>query len=251
MIIDAPAQGDIPALKRLWKQAFRDPDAFIDGFFATGFSHRRCRCVYEEGAPVAALYWFDCAWQGKKLAYLYAIATHRELQGRGLCKALMAHTHNALADLGYAGAVLVPAEKSLFSLYKKLGYQAFCPMEKQTVFAGQSSEQVETVSPEVYLARRQAAAPENAVLLQDQAFPFLGSYNRFYASGDSLFCAAPEGDSLYFQEYLGDSARLPGILRALGAKKATVPLPGGDPFAMYRGFSENAAMPDYFNIPLD
>lgn len=251
MIIDTPVLGDIPALKQLWKQAFGDPDDFIDSFFATGFSVQRCRCVYEAGAPVAVLYWFDCAWQHKKLAYLYAIATHKDFRGRGLCQALMADTHKALTDLGYAGAVLVPADKGLFSLYEKLGYYPFCPMQKQQIFANRATENICAISGEEYFQSRLTAAPENAVLFQPEVYPFLGSYNRFYRSGDCLFCAAFEEETLYFQEYLGDAAKLPGILHTLGAKQAVVPLPGGTPFAMYRSFCDESGTPAYFNIALD
>jgi hypothetical protein len=67
-----------------------------------------------------------------------------------------------------------------------------------------------------------------------------------------LFCAAREGDTLYFQEYLGDPEALPGIVAALGAEKARVRLPGGDkPFAMYRSFTEDGQLPSYLGIALD
>ena len=74
MKIDHPAFEQVPGLRQLWQEAFGDSDAFLDGFFDTGFSPRRCLCV-TDGEPVAAVYWFDCRFAGEKLAYLYA--SHR------------------------------------------------------------------------------------------------------------------------------------------------------------------------------
>ena len=71
-----PAQpGDFPGLTKLWQQAFGDTDAFLDSFFGTAFSPERCLCIRLEERVAAALYWFDCQWEDKRLAYLYAVAT--------------------------------------------------------------------------------------------------------------------------------------------------------------------------------
>ena len=55
MNIDVPRKGQIPALRALWREAFGDSDAFLDTFFATGFSPDRCRCIVEGGEAQAAL----------------------------------------------------------------------------------------------------------------------------------------------------------------------------------------------------
>ena len=49
MTIDAPKKQDIPALKALWQEAFGDEEAFLDCFFSTAFSPKRCRCVTLSG----------------------------------------------------------------------------------------------------------------------------------------------------------------------------------------------------------
>ena len=122
MTINAPAPEQIPQLRRLWQQAFGDTDEFLEDFFCVAFSEERCATTEEDGKIAAMLYWFDCAWEGKKVAYIYAVATDEAYRNRGLCRALMESTHEKLQSLGYAGAVLVPGSLSLFSLYKKLGY---------------------------------------------------------------------------------------------------------------------------------
>lgn len=248
MTIDFPH--DTAPLKALWKQAFGDTDAFIDNFFRTGFAPRRCRCVYVNDKPVSVLYWFDCLWQNRPVAYLYAIATDKQFRGQGYFRELLENTHAYLAGLGYAGAVLVPAEDTLFAMYEKLGYRSFCNLEKVTVSAGTESFPVREVSPAEFLQARNARLPENALLHQMPALDFVHTYTEFYTSRDCVFCAAKEQDTVYFQEFLGDPTAICGIVRALGAESGIVRLPGRTPFAMYHGFSQNG-QPGYFNIPLD
>ena len=116
MTIDMPRPGQIAGLRELWKEAFGDSDAFLDGFFATGFSPTRCRVLDWNGRCAAALYWFDCSIEGKKLAYIYAVATLEDFRGKGFCRQLMEKTHRDLQASGYAGCVLVPGSRALFGL---------------------------------------------------------------------------------------------------------------------------------------
>lgn len=251
MIIDSPRAADIPALRRLWVQAFGDTDAFLDGFFQTGFSPNRCRCIKQGGQLSAALYWFDCQWQGKKIAYLYAVATEQAFQGKGLCRALMEDTHRHLQALGYAGTVLVPGNKGLFALYEKLGYTAFCPMQTATVEAGSTPTAIQSVNVDVYWQLRKSYLPAESIIQDDKALVFAATFCEFYAGENMLMCLSRDDNTLYFQEYLGDPAHLGGIVKALDAQKGVVPLPGGSPVAMYHSFTPSKEMPAYFGIPLN
>lgn len=243
---------DRGALKALWQQAFGDTQAFIDGFFRVGFSEARCRYIERDGKLAAALYWFDCRWEGKKLAYIYGVATDQDFRGQGLCRGLMEDTHARLQEQGYAGAVLVPAGEGLFEMYAKMGYRGFCPMEKKTVLPGGPAAKAERLSPEMYEQLRAERLPQGGVLQGQDALAFYDTYGGFYCSGDSLFCAARENDTLYIQEFLGDPRELPGIVAALGCSAAQVRLPGGEKyFAMYRSFTQENILPSYFGIPLD
>jgi predicted acetyltransferase len=123
MRAEHPKPSRIPQLRQLWQEAFGDDDAFLDKFFTTAYSPNRCRVVTLEGQAAAALYWLDCQWEGKKLAYLYAVATAKAFQGRGLCRFLLEDTHRVLTQSGYAGAVLCPGNEGLFTMYAKLGYE--------------------------------------------------------------------------------------------------------------------------------
>ncbi len=252
MIIDSPHSRDLPALKQLWQQAFGDPEAFVSGFFDTGFAKERCRCLYADNTLAAALYWFDCRWQDQKIAYLYAIATDEAQQNKGFCKALMADTHALLKNTGYAGAILVPAEENLFHMYAKMGYRGFCPMKSLQVIASGSSAQLQTIDARTYARLRREHLPENSVLQEGSALAYLQTYATFYEGEGVLFCCSRDGDTVRFQEFLGDPSALPNILAALNAAKGILRQPGGDtPFAMYKHFSGSDSSPTYFGLPLD
>ena len=243
---------DVPALTQLWKQAFGDTEEFIDGFFRTGFYPDRCRCMYQDGQLAAALYWFDCLWQKKKLAYIYAVATDEAFRGQGICRKLMEDTHDHLKKQGYAGAVLVPGNEALFSMYGKMGYRGFCPMEKQTVLPAGKAAQLRQVRFEAYGQLRCSRLSANAVVQQEDALRFAAGFAEFYTDGESLLCGTVQEDTFYFQEFLGDREKLPGILKALGVKKGIVRLSGGqNPFAMYRTVTDEEEMPSYFGLALD
>ncbi len=252
MTIKPPAQRDIPALRALWKAAFGDGDAFLNAFFSTAFSPRRCRCLFLEDTLAAALYWFDCQYRGKPAAYLYAIATAPGFRHRGLCRRLMADTHLQLSDLGYTAAFLVPAEPSLFSFYSALGYHIFSTAQTDTVAASQLPEALTKIGPQEYACRRRALLPPDSVIQEEEALALLNTQGEFYAGEGFLFPLIREEGGIFLPEYLGDPARLPGIAAALGQSSLRVRLPGGDiPFSMSLALADSPWLTGYLGLALD
>ena len=242
---------DVEQLHALWRQAFGDTEEFTDSFFRAGFSPERCRYIQQDGKIAAALYWFDCFWEGRKTAYIYGVATDKAYRGQGLCRQLMAHAHKHLQAEGYTGAVLVPAGDSLFAMYEKMGYRGFCPTAKQEILPGVAAKIV-AIGPEEYERLRNARLPAGSVLQGQDALAFYGTYGSFYRCDSGIFCAAREGETLYVQEFLGDPEALSGIVAALDCNAAQVRIPGGErPFAMYYSFTEDKGLPEYFGIALD
>ena len=231
-MIDMPRPGDLPVLKQIWQEAFGDNGTFVDGFFRTGFAPERCRCLFWDQKPVAVLYWFDCFLDGKKLAYIYAVATDKAFRGRGLCRRLMENTHGHLKHAGYSAATLVPGSEKLFLMYGAMGYRSFCPMEKTAVQAGFPPVPVEKITALEFFCLRKAFLPQKGIL-QDSAAAYLDTFTEFYRAKDAIMCVSREENTLYFQEFLGDRTILPGILTALQASNALLNLPGGKPYAMY------------------
>lgn len=252
MIIDAPKRAEIPALRALWKEAFGDTDAWLDTFFSTAFSPTRSRVLTEEGSVAAALYWFDCEAHGAPVAYLYAIATAKAMRGKGLCRALMENTHQYLRSLGYASAVLVPAEHSLFDFYGKMGYRPFSPVKRLTVKPSGDPVAIRRLTQEEYASRRRALLPTGGVVQEKESLAFLSTQAALCAAADALFTARMENGVLYVSELLGSVAIAPRLTRTFGAKEGHFRTCGeGDMLAMYYPLLEDAPAPTYFGLPFD
>ena len=225
----------VNALRQLWQEAFDDPDAFTDLFFARGFSLDRYHCIKENGAPVSALYWFDCYLEGRKLAYIYGVATLKSHRGKGLSGRLLQETHEILRLKGYAGAILVPAGEALFAFYRKFGYEAATTSTSFSCDAGDAPVAIREISPEEYARLRSVYLPEGGVEQGSDTLAFLQGYCRFYAGADFLLACEISPKGLQAQELLGNAQAAPGIVRALGCVKGHFRTPGTEKaFAMFR-----------------
>ena len=252
MFAKHPDDRDVPALRQLWQEAFGDDDSFLDKFFAAGYSKNRCRVVMQEGQAVAALYWFDCQWEGKKLAYLYAVATAKSFQGQGLCRSLMADTHQLLREQGYAGTILVPGSDTLRMMYEKMGYRTATTIREFTREAGLETFPLEKISAEEYARQRKAMLPAGGIVQEGAGLAFLETYANFYAGNGCLFCAIKDGQHLFVPEFLGDDTHIPGILRSLNCQGGTFRTPGaGKPFAMYHSLTDDPSAPTYLGHAYD
>jgi GNAT superfamily N-acetyltransferase len=239
-------------LRKLWQEAFGDSAETLDRFAATGFCQDRYHCICNGDAPVSALYWFDCELDGKKLAYIYAVATRASHRGQGLAQQLMAETHEILKKQGYAGAILVPGEKGLFDFYKKIGYQTVTSVNEFVCEAAGQPVTLREIGTEEYAQLRRAYLPAGGVVQEGAALDWLHSYTTFYAGEDFLFSAAGEGSHLLVQEFLGNTARAEGILTTLGMGAGRFRTPGkGQAFAMYLPFTADCPNPSYFGLALD
>lgn len=250
MIIDTPRPEQISHLQSLWKEAFGDTEEYLELFFSTAFSPRRCRCITENGETAAMLYWFDCAVEGKPYAYLFAVATAKTFRGRGFCNALMADTHRHLKDLGYAGVILVPADESLFAFYGAMGYRNFGGVSRFTSQPGEIAASLRPVYAEEYHALRQKLLPPGSAEQDLLTIRFLERQTALYAGEGFLLSCYREEDALLVQEYLGDPDKAPGIVAALSCREGRFLTPGNEPFAMYLPLANNAPTPTYFGISL-
>ena len=242
----------IADLRKLWQEAFEDSDSALDGFFATGFSPDRFHSLQENGAPVCANYWFDCEVDGQKMAYLYAIATLKSHRGKGLAKKLIAETQEILKARGYAGAILVPGEPSLFDFYEKIGYRTATTVTEISATAGDAPVALHKIDPAEYGALRKTLLPPGSVVQEGATLDYLNTYCALFAGADFVLAAAMDEGALLVQEYLGDAALIPGILAALGAKKGQFRTPGTDRnFAMYLPLTPDCPRPGYFGLALD
>ena len=252
MRIDAPSPAHVSPLRELWQDAFGDSEEFLDLFFTFGFSPECCRCVFQEDTPVAAAYWFDCTLEGRKIAYLYAVATLTSHRGRGLCRLLMADIRRVLKEQGYSAAVLVPQSEGLRQMYRRMGYRNAGSHSELSCTASSSPVSLHFIDPEEFARRRRALLPKGSVIQEGRNLAFLSHLAEFYAGEGFLMAACREDHSLIVPEFLGDPSLCPGILRSLGCETGSFHCPGGDtPFAMALPLQENAPEISYFGFAFD
>ncbi len=234
-----PRPEEFPQLRCLFVEAFGEPE-FADSFFQLAYAPERC-LVATEGEILGMLHWFDCFQDGKKLAYLYAVAVKPARQGTGIGSRLLRYTLEYLSD--YGGILLVPAEESLFSYYEKFGFSVCSSIREISAEAGEPVP-VRRLTAAEFGELRRDYLPSKGIRQEGEALELLASYAHFYASPHAL--AAVSGGNVL--EFLGDEQELPGLLAALGLGRAEVRMPGESrPFAMGRGAEENL----YFGLALD
>lgn len=228
--------------KALWSAAFGD-DGWIDSFFRTAFQAENTLAIFREGQLAAGLAWMDVTCEGRRLAYLYAVATAPEYRHQGLCRELMANAQEALAARGYDGSVLVPADDGLRQMYAAMGYRNFGGVENLTLPAGVSVP-LREVTPEEYAALRRDCLPEGGIVQENGAIEYLAESAKLYA-GNGFLLAATEDEPM---ELLGDASQAAGILGALEKGQGTFRLPGTSPFAMFRPTCDDSWTPAYFGL---
>lgn len=242
MDIKHPAWEQLPQLRRLWKEAFGDSDAFLDQFYRTAFAPERCVCATEGCEVAAAAYWFSCG----EYAYIYAVATAKKYQGRGICHALMSKIHEILTQRGYAGCILVPGEESLRRFYLGMGYENFGGVYSFICEAG-APLPLRRIGTDEFAALRRRYLPEGGVIQEGENLAFLSCWAEFYEGSDTLVTAIREDGELKFMELLGSADAAPGIVAALGAESASFKIPGDNSFAMHKPLCCDQA-PKYFGF---
>jgi len=252
MNFEHPRREHIARLVTLWKEAFGEYDGFWELFLGTGFLPDHCRCITENGQPIAGLYWFDCTCGEDKIAYIYAVVTDPRHRGRGLCRKLMADVHTLLKSQDYASVMLVPADEGLREMYRKMGYDDCTTITSLSCAASDSAAEIRNVGAEEYAALRRTLLPKNSVLQEGISLTFLAAQAQLFAGDDFLLAAWREEDMLHGMELLGNAAAAPGILRALGCNTGNFQIPGAEKaFAMIHKLRNNAVTPEYFGFSFD
>ena len=234
------------ALRTLWTECFGNEENWIDVFFQTAFDPAQVCCLRRYGRLAAALCWMDTDCQGRKLAYLYAIATAPAHRHQGLCRELMMETHEILARQGYAGAILVPGDEGLRQMYGKMNYVNFGGIRRFCTEAGEPIP-IRRLSPEEYTALRREYLPAGGVVQENGAVEFLASGAELYVGEDFLLAMSGE----LGLELLGNGDAAPGILGALGLESGSFRTPGEAPFAMFRSLTGEDWQPGYFGLAFE
>jgi hypothetical protein len=251
MKIDFPSPRQFPQLHSLWQEAFGDTDDFINSFFALGFSPQRCRCLTVDGTVAAALYWFVTDFDGKPVAYLYAVATKKSHRGQGLCRMLLADTHQLLQSKGFAGALLVPGSSELKSMYQKLDYAPATTLTEFSCTPSGAPAALRRIDPEEYARLRRLLLPTGSILQEKENLAFLSANAEFYAGQDLLLCTQKTQNKLFCPEFLGAESAAPSVLQALHCSAGMFRTPGTEQiFSLYYPLND-PEIPKYFAFAFD
>jgi len=111
---------DIPQLKNIWKTCFGDSDSYIDLFFAHLFVPEQTIVACDKSLPIGVVYTLRAELDNKEFRYGYAIGVLPEYRGKNVCKAMLDTIRQQAEKEGFLFG-LHPANKKLFSFYKKIG----------------------------------------------------------------------------------------------------------------------------------
>lgn len=130
-------RGEFPALTEIWKACFKDTEENTVRIFEK-LQKPENILVLPCGGEIAAMLSFrefelTSPENQCKAAYIYGVATHPAYQGKGYSTVLLGNAAKLLTHRGYACAVLVPAEESLFGFYQKRGFETAFKLNKATV----------------------------------------------------------------------------------------------------------------------
>jgi GNAT superfamily N-acetyltransferase len=252
MRIDFPGEDQKPQLRKLWQEAFGDPEDFTDVFFRTGFSCRRCRCAVENGELAGALHWFEVFRNGAKLAYLYGVATAKAYRGSGICRMLMEDTAACLEAMGYDGLLLVPVNPEVARMYEKMGFFPWGTVTEFTCGAAAAGVRMERIGAADYETLKNRYLEDSGVAHSDEGMAFLEAYATLWAGDGWAAVIGLDGDSLICQELVGDASAAEGIVAAFGCRKGIFRRAGeGRSFSWYRPLKGKPAQPGHFALALD
>ena len=224
------------ACRALYELAFPgEADAFTDALFALCYPHD-LRVIEVQGEVASMLFSIPYPVQTAsgvcQARYLYAIATHPRHRGKGYARELIAR------EAACSPVFLRPMQPSLFDFYARAGLRAFSPIRIDCGVAAGDGEGARMLSPDEYLAARDALAPlpcarmtADFLTLAQVTGGMAGDPERAVALYDRA------DDLVIFKEWWGDADFAPRLASFLGAKRyeLRVPDPAGTPFGMMAG----------------
>ena len=113
-------------LMNLWRNTFKDSEAFIKLFFDRVYKKELVQFIKKEGKIVSALYIlpYTLNFYGKKIntGYIYAASTIPTERGKGNIHQLIQQAFDVMKSKNISLCVTIPATSSLFHFYKELGF---------------------------------------------------------------------------------------------------------------------------------
>lgn len=197
------SEADYEELKNLWQTSFDDSREVLDSFFDKTVSPGEVVAIFEGEKAVSALYLLPyriiCpTGQSFYAYYVYGVCTHPDYRGQGLMKKLFDFADSYAEKTAVDYLFLVPAEKSLFSLYEKAGFKTgFCYEEKTVYSKDFLCESIDYTSAFTYEDYLSFAINQTVTV----AVPDSKAFKSFYSSvsGECNFVYIPEKGFALFE----------------------------------------------------
>ena len=138
-------------MRAMWNEIFGDDISEIDAFLlrhddATPFIHKEC------GKLVSMLYVVPIEMWGKRVAYIYAVATKPECRGRGIASKLLGEALQMVERGGeFDLAALIPSSTESKRLYERLGFE---DLQKQMEFSADDYLGTGSISYDLAMIKR-------------------------------------------------------------------------------------------------
>ncbi len=207
-------------MKSLWKLTFFDSDSVINNFFEKSVVPENTVGVFDGEKAVSALYALECsgnAGAGEFDAYyIYGVSTLKEYRKLGLMKKALGFVEEMARNRGVDALFLVPANRTLFSMYEKFGYRTNIYFKETEVpyFTCQEHFSIEKVGKKQYEnAQKNANFPRFS--LKNDAFlsffsPAENAINCFSVENKGYCLYEKEQGEVTVHELFGDKKILLG-----------------------------------------
>ncbi len=235
------------ALGELWGQAFGDDSDFIAKMYDCGYLNPSDIFVLTvDGRPVSALFLPEyriCLGESDfPIRLLSCVATDPSAQGKGYMSYLISRSLELVRDC-CCGVCVIPVSDSLFSFYRKLGFETkfFC---SQQVFDACEAAPSKILPPapmeQLYSAYLEKYRKDGCVyktwdrfLQAVEEYSHPSQPSEFFVSGRDFAFAQRESSRVLVREWVGDPQTLAEQLSArYGLPVCFQNVPGEEPFPM-------------------
>jgi predicted acetyltransferase len=123
-MVEFATSADNREIRELWDACFPEEPEFNNWFFDNKFDVSKCLVLREDGIikAMAQLLPYEIAELGE-VSYIYGAATHPGYRRLGLMRRLLEQSFEIDKANGRVASILIPASKSLFDFYERLGYK--------------------------------------------------------------------------------------------------------------------------------
>lgn len=218
---------DYAALSALWQRCFGDPPELIEKFFTLLPELGRGVTALYQGRAVGAAYaltGLELLPGNKSCGYVYAVAVDESCRGLGIGGELSIAAAEAARKAGAEIICTLPAEESLYGWYEKLIGVKYSLRRGKLLCEAAEGECCE-ISAEEYAVRREELLsgkphirfPAAYLEFQRELCKCYGG--GFFAVGDGIAAAYPEGDTVMIKELiLPAGAERNAVAAAVAAK---------------------------------